>query len=85
MAWSYKPLWIQLVNKEMNRTELRIASGITSAALAKMGKNQPVTLECIGKICKTLGCKVEDVVLYRNYVGQIALHGCLYYALPKNI
>ncbi len=64
MAWSYKPLWIQLVNKEMNKTELRIASGITSASLAKMGKNEPVTLECIGKICKTLGCKVEDVVEY---------------------
>lgn len=62
MAWSYKRLWIQLIEKDMKKIELKRASGITSAALAKMGKNEPITMEALGKICTTLKCRLEDIV-----------------------
>lgn len=64
MAWSYKKLWILLINRNMKRTEMMKQAGISSVALAKMGKDEPVTMEVLGKICKTLNCQVEDIVEY---------------------
>ena len=64
MAWSYKRLWIMLVNKEMKRTDLLRVAGITSSALARMGKNQPVTMNTLEKICAAFHCQIEDIVEY---------------------
>ena len=64
MAWSYKKLWILLINRNMKRTEMMKQAGISSVALAKMGKDEPVTMEVLGKICKTLNCQVDDIVEY---------------------
>lgn len=62
MAISYKPLWHLLVEKEMNKEDLKRASGITSNIIARMSKGSYVNLESIEKICLALDCKVEDVV-----------------------
>ena len=64
MAWSYKKLWILLINRNMKRTEMMKQAGISSVALAKMGKDEPVTMEVLGKICKTLNFQVDDIVEY---------------------
>lgn len=64
MGWSYKRLWILLINKNMKRTDLLKVAGLNSTALAKMGKDQPVTMDTIGKICCALDCKIEDIVEY---------------------
>ena len=64
MGWSYKRLWILLINKNMKRTDLLKVAGLNSTALAKMGKDQPVTMDTLGKICRALDCKIEDVVEY---------------------
>lgn len=62
MAWSYERLWILLVKKKMKKTELRKMAGINSYTLAQMGKDRPVTLEALGKICTTLDCRLEDII-----------------------
>ncbi|MEK8128638.1 helix-turn-helix transcriptional regulator [Paenibacillus filicis] len=49
--FSYKPLWRILVEKEMTRTEMREALGLSSSTLAKMGKGEYVSLEVIDKLC----------------------------------
>ena len=64
MGWSYKRLWILLINKNMKRTDLLTVAGLNSAALAKMGKDQPVTMDSLEKICRSLNCKIEDIVEY---------------------
>ena len=46
----------------MNKTELRMASGITTTALAKLGRDENVNTEVLAKICKTLDCKIEDIM-----------------------
>ena len=46
----------------MNKTDLRIAAGITTTALAKLGKNENVNTEVLAKICKVLECGVDDVM-----------------------
>lgn len=62
MAVCYKKLWKLLIDKNMNKTKLRIASGITTTALAKLGRNENVNTEVLAKICQTLNCKIEDIM-----------------------
>lgn len=69
MAICYDRLWKLLIDKKMNRTELKEASGISFNVLARLGKNEPVSFETIEKICFTLNCNIEDVVeIQRNNV-----------------
>ena len=46
----------------MTTTQLRISSGITSNALAKLGKNESVQLDVLVKVCEVLDCGLEDIV-----------------------
>ena len=46
----------------MNKTELRTATGITTTALAKLGRNENVNTEVLVKICSTLNCSLEDIM-----------------------
>jgi len=64
MAWSYERLWIMLIKKKMKKTDLLRAAGINSNALTNMGKDLPVTMDNLGKICKALNCQLEDIVQY---------------------
>ena len=62
MSVCYNKLWKLLIDKNMNKTDLRLAAGITTTALAKLGKNENVNTEILAKICKVLECGVDDVM-----------------------
>ena len=62
MARSYNKLWKLLIDKKMNKTQLRQSAKITTNAMSKMAKDEPVTLETLEKICGVLQCKIEDIV-----------------------
>lgn len=62
MAISYKPLWYLLVEKEMNKEDLKRAANITSNIVSRMSKNAYVNLDSIEKICLAMDCRIEDVV-----------------------
>ncbi len=64
MAWSYKGLWKLLIDNDLKRTDLLTVAKIHPNTLARMGKNEPVSMEALGKICKALDCKLEDIVEY---------------------
>ena len=49
-------------DKKMNKTQLRQSAKITTNAMSKMAKDEPVTLETLEKICGVLDCKIEDIV-----------------------
>lgn len=46
----------------MNKTELSERASISANAVAKMGKNEYVSLQTLEKICLTLGCQLSDVI-----------------------
>ncbi|MEG0835396.1 MAG: helix-turn-helix transcriptional regulator [Christensenellaceae bacterium] len=62
MAVSYDKLWKLLIDRKMNRTNLKEAAGISFNVLAKMSKSELVSMESIAKICKALSCDVSDVM-----------------------
>ena len=62
MSRSYNKLWHILIDRNMSRSDLRRQAGITTNALAKLGKNESVPLETLEKICVVLDCGLDDIV-----------------------
>ncbi len=66
MSVCYDKLWKILIDKRMNRTDLKDMAGISSNALAKMGKRETVSLESRHKICKALDCNIGDIMEFAD-------------------
>ena len=62
MSVSYDKLWKLLIDKKMNRTELKDAAGISFNVLAKLGRNEFVSMENLQRICQTLSCNIGDIM-----------------------
>ena len=59
---SYNKLWKMLIDKNMNKQDLKNATGISSASIAKLGKGENITTDILLKICEALDCKLEDIM-----------------------
>lgn len=66
MAVCYKKLWKLLIDKDMNKEELRIAAGISTNTMAKLSKNENVNTEMLVKICTALNCDISDIMEITN-------------------
>lgn len=62
MAVSYKKLWHLLIDKNLNKTELRKMSGISPATMSKLSKGENVTTDILLRICMILNCDVSDIM-----------------------
>lgn len=62
MTVSYNKLWKLLIDKNMKKKELGEAAGISNTLIAKLGKNENVTVEVLVKICTALDCNIEDIL-----------------------
>ena len=60
--FSYNKLWKLLIDKGMNKSELRMLTGMSTSSLAKLGKNEPVSMVILLKICSTLDCDIGDIM-----------------------
>ena len=62
MGMNYKPLWKLLIDRDMTKSQLRALAGISTRAMAKMGKNEDVNTDVLRKICSVLNCSLNDIV-----------------------
>ena len=62
MRITYNRLWKLLIDKGMNRQDLRRATGISPASIAKLGKGENITTDILLKICVALDCTIEDIM-----------------------
>ncbi len=62
MSISYKKLWKLLIDKDMTKTQLREKADIATSTLAKLSKDEQVSMDVLLRICKTLDCGLDDIV-----------------------
>ena len=62
MAVSYKKLFHMLIDRNMTAAELQKEAGYSANISTRMRRNEYVSLESMEKICRVLGCKVDDIV-----------------------
>jgi DNA (cytosine-5)-methyltransferase 1 len=62
VIFSYAKLWKLMIDRNINKTQLKDKAQISTNAVAKMGRNEAVSMETLGKICCVLGCEIGDIV-----------------------
>ena len=62
MEASYKKLWKLLIDRDMSKTDLRLKAGISTMSLAKLGKNENVSMDVLKKVCTALQCDIGDIM-----------------------
>ena len=62
MDISYKRLWKLLIDRDMKKKDLEKAAGISYYVISKMTRNENITVETVGKICKALNCTPNDMM-----------------------
>ena len=62
MPANYNKLWKLMIDKRINKTELTHLAGISTNAMAKLGRNEDVRVNVLEKLCTTLDCKLDDIV-----------------------
>lgn len=62
MTVTYTKLWHLLLDKGMKKKDLQQAAELTNHTMLKLRKDQNITTETIGKICKALNCDMNDIM-----------------------
>lgn len=57
MTVSYKRLWKLLIDRD-----LIDMAGISHYVISKMNKGENITVEVVGRICRTLDCTPNDIM-----------------------
>jgi len=70
MALSYNKLWKLLIDKNMKKKDLQHLSGVSSATITKLGRNENVNTEILQKICVALNCDICDVMEFAPYADK---------------
>ena len=58
----YNKLFKLLIDKGMKKTEFRKQVGISEGTLAKLSRNENVSMDVIVKICRKMNCTVDDIL-----------------------
>ena len=62
MIISYNKLWHLMLDKKMNKRELRERTGLSTASIAKLSKGENITTDVLVKICKALDCDISEIM-----------------------
>lgn len=62
MALNYNKLWKLLIDKNMSKSDLRYATGISQSTLAKLVNGENVNTKILERICLALKCELSDIV-----------------------
>ena len=66
MSFSYNKLWKKLIDNKMKKIDLQNAVNISPQTMAKMGRDENVSLDTIDKICVYFQCDIGDIMEIRN-------------------
>lgn len=60
--FSYNPLWKMLIDRGIQKKELKEISGVSGASIAKMGRCENITTDILLRICEALDCQPGEIV-----------------------
>lgn len=66
MKANYKKLWYILLDRDMKKKELAQIAGVSTYTINKLNKNENVTVEVLGKICRALNCTLDDIIEFEE-------------------
>ena len=66
MRANYNKLWKKLIDLNLNKGQLREMAHISSNSMAKLGKNEYVSMHVLSKICRCLNCDIGDVCEFES-------------------
>jgi len=72
MKVSYDKLWKILIDKKMKKYQLREQAHISSNSVAKLSRDEFVSMEVLMKICETLDCNIGDICDFLKEDGDVA-------------
>ena len=75
MQISYNKLWKKMIDQNINRTQLKEKAKISTNAVAKLGKNEPVSMETLDKICRVFESDIGDVMEFVNENNENQTNG----------
>lgn len=64
MSFSYNKLWKMLIDKNMNKADLRLLTGLSPNTMSRLSKGESVKMDIVGRICEKLECNIGDIVDY---------------------
>ncbi|WP_243291613.1 helix-turn-helix transcriptional regulator [Bacillus sp. FJAT-47783] len=64
MNVSYNKLWKLMIDQNINKTQLKDKARLSTNVIAKLGRNEFVSIETLCKLCKVLNCNIGDIVDY---------------------
>ncbi len=62
MDVNYNKFFKLLIDKGLKKMEFAKMAGISANTMAKLSKNENVSLEILVKICRTLECTLDDIL-----------------------
>lgn len=70
MKVSYNKLWKILIDHKMTKTQLKESAQMSTSTLAKMGRDEMVSMDVLARICKVLHCDIGDIVEFIEKDGD---------------
>lgn len=62
MTVSYKKLWKLLIDKDMKKKDLQESTGLSPSSIAKLSKNENVSMDVLMKVCSALEVDIGDIM-----------------------
>lgn len=66
MSITFSPLWNIIKKKKLPKGYLREKVGLSPATVARIFKDEPVTLEVIDRICSVMEVQIQDIIQYEE-------------------
>ena len=85
MSVSYNRLWKLMIDKRISKTELTHMAGISTNAMAKLGRDEDVRMAVLEKICAALNCKIEEIVEMERSNWSMLHWICVFYFMKSRI
>lgn len=70
MKVTYKKLWKLLIDKNLKKVDLLELAPISTSTLARLGKDQYVSMDALVKIASTLNVDIGDIISLKNNIAE---------------